>query len=278
MIVQRRFVFRGNAAAVGGRISRPRDLIIDADGASSLTVSGGRSRGRLTRTRFGAFVRVRAAATEADGQFDDKRAARASTYGRVAEESLATTTRVSVDVRGLRVADDPALEIEQLGATIVGRSPGPSGEPSLRTQRLRISGVTIGGYTLAIDLSDVCDKYDTRSRLLVAADTPEFIAEYGASLLLSGGPNAPEQPRLVQSGDTIYGSVVRRIRWRGKPFPGSTIDRHMVVVPGFGKLFFGEIFISPLSRRLTLVRLRLGSPIGGEVSAGEIETNGSWYP
>lgn len=278
MNVERRFIFRGNAATVGGRISRPREVIIDADGASSLTVSGGRSRGRLTRTRFGDVVRVRAAATEAGGQFDDKREARALTYGRVAEDSLTTTTTVKVDVRGLVVGSDPALEIEQLAATIVGRSPGPSGEPALSTEQVRISGVTIGGHTLVVELSDVCARYDTRSRLLAAADTPEFAAEYGSSLLLTDTANAPRSGRLIQSGDTIYGSVVRRIRWKGKPYPGSSIDHHMVVVPGFGRMYFGEIFITPVSRRLTLTRLRLGSPIGGEVSAGEIETNGSWYP
>jgi hypothetical protein len=278
MNVERRFIFRGNAATLGGRISRPRDVIIDADGASSLTVSGGRSRGRLTRTRFGDYVRVRAASTEADGRFDDRRAARALSYGRVAEETLATTTMVKVDVRGLAVGADPLLEIEELSASIVGRSPGPSGEPSLRTGEVRIAGVTIGGSTLVVETSDVCAKYETRSSLLAAADTPEFAEEYGSTLLLNDGPGVPPNRRLIHSGGAIYGTVVRRIRWKGKPYPGSSIDRHVVVVPGFGRLYFGEIFITRFSRRLTLARLRLGSPVGGEVAVGDIGTNGSWYP
>ena len=38
-----------------------------------------------------------------------------------------------------------------------------------------------------------------------------------------------------------------------------------------------EIFITDVSRRLTMMRLQLGSPDGGMVAAAEVETNGSWY-
>jgi hypothetical protein len=38
MELRRRFIFRGNAAAIGGRIVRPTDVVIDSSTASSLTV------------------------------------------------------------------------------------------------------------------------------------------------------------------------------------------------------------------------------------------------
>ena len=83
---------------------------------------------------------------------------------------------------------------------------------------------------------------------------------------------------LVQADGTIYASVVRQIRWKGKPYPGATIDHHLVVVPNFGRIYFGEIFISVFSRRLTMLRLQLGSPVGGFAAFSEAESNGSWYP
>jgi len=49
-----------------------------------------------------------------------------------------------------------------------------------------------------------------------------------------------------------------------------------VYVPDFGKLVFGEILITALSRRLTLLRLELGSPEGGDVACAEVESNGIW--
>ena len=52
----------------------------------------------------------------------------------------------------------------------------------------------------------------------------------------------------------------------------------MVVLPGFGRVFFGELLIAQYSRRLTMVRMALGSDAGGSASAGDVETNGSWSP
>jgi hypothetical protein len=51
-----------------------------------------------------------------------------------------------------------------------------------------------------------------------------------------------------------------------------------VHVPDFGKIYFGEMFITGESRRLTMVRFQLGSPQGGEISAAEGESNGDTYP
>ncbi|MGH9370110.1 MAG: hypothetical protein ACRD15_01115, partial [Vicinamibacterales bacterium] len=126
---------------------------------------------------------------------------------------------------------------------------------------------------------DLFERHDTRSKVLMAADRPAFIRQRGASFLMSGGARGlTDQPFLVQSDGTIYASVVRQIRWKGKPYPGASIDHHLVVVPNFGRIYFGEIFITASSRRLTMMRLQLGSPVGGFVAFSEVETNGVWYP
>lgn len=280
MDIERRFVFRGNAAVIGGRISRPRDLVIDATGASALTVSGGRSQGSLAATKFGEFARVASAATSAQGVFDSGRLARELTHGRVRADALTTTTTVKVDVRELVVGSARALRIEQLRATMIGTSPGPSDEPALKPSDVRIAGVTIGDHTLVVELdAALFARLATRSQLLAAADDPKFTEECGKHFLISAADDVKGTRRsLLKAEDTIYGTIVRRLRWKGKPYPDSTIDHHLVVAPGFGRVYFGEIFISSLSRRLTLVRMDLGSPIGGMLAAGEIETNGSWYP
>ena len=71
---------------------------------------------------------------------------------------------------------------------------------------------------------------------------------------------------------------MKSIRWDGKPFPKSEIHDNMVVLPTFGSVFFGELLISQYSRRLTMVRMALGSDSGGSASAGDVETNGTWSP
>jgi hypothetical protein len=280
MKIERRFVFRGGAAPVGGRISRPKDLVIEAGGASALTITGGRSRGELGRTRFGGFAAIGSATTFAEGLFDDRQQLRERTHGRVAEESLTTTTTVRAEVRQVLVGASPALRVEQLRAALVTLSPRASGEPSIRATELRIAGVDIGGHGLLVDLNtDVFDKYDTKAKLLTAADKPAFIREHGPSLLISPGADGKvSRPALVKGDGTIYATVVRQIRWKGKPYPGATIDHHVVDVPNFGRIFFGEIFIGDCGRRLTMLRLQLGSPVGGALAFDEVETNGGWYP
>jgi hypothetical protein len=52
----------------------------------------------------------------------------------------------------------------------------------------------------------------------------------------------------------------------------------VVRVPDFGKIYFGELYITGESRRLTMVRFQLGSPHGGEVVAAEGESNGLPWP
>jgi hypothetical protein len=280
MDIERRFVFRGSATPVGGRISRPKELVIESTGASSLAVTGGRSRGEIGRTRFGGFASLKSAATLAEGLFDDRQQARELTLKRVREDSLSSTTKVRSEVRGVQVGSRPALRVDHLRAALVAKSPDRSGEPSIKTSELRISGVDIGGHALVVDLdTDLFERYDTRSKLIAAADKPGFLRQRGASLLMSADTRRQTDASfLMQSEGTIYASVVREIRWKGKPYPGATIDHHLVVVPNFGRIYFGEIFISVFSRRLTMLRLQLGSPVGGFVAFSEAESNGSWYP
>jgi hypothetical protein len=280
MKLERRFLFRGNAAVVGGRIVRPTDLLIETGGACSLTVAGGRSRGALKRTRFGEFASLGSAETLAEAFFDDRQKTRELTHGRVREDSLTTTTTVRCDVRDIAVGRKPALRVDQLRGALRARSPRVSGEASIKTGELKIAGVNLAGHVLVVDIDDeLFEKYDTRAKLLTAMDKPAFARAKGVSLLLSSAGDDGTGERFVMQADgTIYATVVREIRWKGRPYPGATIDHHVVTVPNFGRIFFGEIFVSSSARRLTMMRLQLGSPVGGFLAFSEAESNGSWYP
>ena len=58
--------------------------------------------------------------------------------------------------------------------------------------------------------------------------------------------------------------------------PGARIDDNSVIVPEFGTMFFGEILITAVERRVSMLRLQLGSPEGGSEVYSEVATNGSW--
>jgi hypothetical protein len=281
MDFRRRFVFRGNASVIGGRIVRPSDIVLDSPTASSLTVAGGRSQARTIGRLFGDFVRHGPAATFAEGVFDDVKQQIEVTYGRVAEDTLTTTTRVSAEVLSLVVGDKPQLTIKRLRAALNSKSPAGSGEPPIGVgSDIAIDGAAVSGYPLIVELAPaVFQKYDTRSKLYAAADDPQFVRDFGACLFMTSTPGAtPAYPggRLVQGSGTTYATVVKSIRWAEKPFPGAKIDHNVVIVPDLGKIFFGELLITDVSRRLTMVRIELGSPVGGTVACAEVEDNGAW--
>jgi hypothetical protein len=281
MDFRRRFIFRGNAAALGGRIVRPADLLIESGVASSLTVAGGRSSARASAQRLGDWVSFASAETSAEGVFDDVKQHIERTYHRVREDALTMSTRVNADLTGLVIEGKPRLTVKRLHAAITSKSPTGSGEPAIAVgSETVIDGVAVDGHALIVELAvPLFQRYDTRSKLLAAADDPHFVKESGDCLFMtasfSGAP-APPHGRLLHSCGTTYATIVKSIRWAGEPYAGATIDHHSVTVPDFGKIFFGELLVTDLSRRLTLLRLELGSPVGGDVAAVEVESNGTW--
>jgi hypothetical protein len=52
---------------------------------------------------------------------------------------------------------------------------------------------------------------------------------------------------------------------------------HPTTVPGFGDIFLGEYVAGPDYRRLTMIRIAMHSPAGGDVAVASLEGNGSSY-
>jgi hypothetical protein len=283
MDIKRRFVFFGNAAAYGGRLVRPADIVIEARGGSSLPVTGGRCQSALQAVQFGDFIRVGSATTFAEGLFDDLKQAVEASFGRVRPDTLTTTTTVNAEVHDIVVGTKPRLSVKRLRAALVSKSPTASDETGIRmADDSAVQGVDIDGHILVVELATKAfQQYDTYSKLRSAADDPVFARDNGDCLLtqsVSDGRPAPPSGRLVEGRAGVYATIVKNIRWDGEPFPGATIDHHLVTVPNFGKIFFGEIFIKRDSRRLTMMRLELGSPDGGDAAFAEVEDNGIWSP
>jgi hypothetical protein len=282
MELKRRFIFYGNASAFGGRLIRPVDIVLENSCASSLTVVGGRSVSRVGPQRFGDEVSLESASTFAEGLFDDAKLYEELTFQRGYEDALTTTTRVNAEVLGLSVGLRPRLTAARVRAAGEARSPAGSGEtPVWPTDDSTIEGLAIDGHRLIVDLDlPLFQRYTTRSKLLAAADDPEFVREHGDCLFMRSafeGRTIPPTGRLIGC-EYIHATIVRTIRWDGPPFPGAQIDQNLVVVPDFGRIFIGELLITASTKRLTMLRLDLGSPAGGSAAFSEIDINGAWSP
>jgi hypothetical protein len=56
--------------------------------------------------------------------------------------------------------------------------------------------------------------------------------------------------------------------------PNIAVEGNVIVWKGFGRIILGEIHVKAHDRRLTLVRLAMGSDAGGTADTGDGHTNG----
>jgi hypothetical protein len=253
----RRFVFHGAAAALSGHVYRPRAIagVIETPAASALPVTGGYSQAVAKRRRLAPWLTIGGASTVAEGGFDDRKLAIEMSFKRLAADAVPTTTRVAAAIAGLDLRlDGHRVTATALRASLVASSPKSGGPPIRVAKETDIKGFEIDGCPLRFVINrarfEECDTYEKLAR---AVGSPT-----------SGGP--------------ILTSVVAEIAWAKKPHPTAKIEGHSVYVPDFGRLHFGEMLASTEARRLTLLRLALGSPTGADISAVEVQADGSWYP
>jgi hypothetical protein len=113
-----------------------------------------------------------------------------------------------------------------------------------------------------------------------AVDDPKLSKKFGQHFVADAAlAGQVRRAGLVVRNGLVYTTIVEKITWvNNKPFPKSRIDGHVVTIPNFGKIFFGELLIGGAERRLTMVRFEMGSPVGGWADGGGVDTNGSYYP
>ncbi len=261
MQIERTFIFRGNASGVAAHIRRPDEEVVPVQAASSLPVIGGLSESTAEGRRF-MNLSFESAYTRAHGDFDDPQAAVDITWGKCPPDSVPTTTTVSSLVKGLTLLN--SVRVGLIRAEMVGRSGKNGDQTSITPRGSAIEGLIIEGAELIVTLNDeFFRRHDTKSKIDDAVDSDDREAARHC---------------FEESDGMRYATLVEELHWAGKPPEGVTFDRNVVTIPDFGKLYLAEVFITDVSRRLTMVRADLGSPIGGKATGGSIETNGSTWP
>jgi len=281
MELKPRFLFHGHAVAMGGRIVHPSDLILETSASSALSAAGGRSHSQAGGTQFGKLAAFESASTIAQGLFDDLAKAAACACGNEDEPTHPATTVVKAQIRGVSVGVAPQLKIARLNVSMTARSAGPGGEPPVKVDpETAIEGVSIDGHNLAVELATApFQDLDTHAKLLTAVDDPGFARKYGDQFLMQAtvaGRARRYAGHPIRDSRRVYATIVKSITWTGAPYPGAEIDHHTVTIPKFGTIYFGEIILADLYRRLSLLRVDLKPDPCGRVMCCDVEDDGTW--
>jgi hypothetical protein len=240
-----------------------------------LPVTGGFSESNVPAGSLDKWVSFDSVSTNAHGDYVDAQQGVATTLGTLAFDSPPTVTRVRAAVRGLVILGRVHVAHAAMGLT--AHSAVGSEQPVICPEGNLLDGVSIDGFRLAITLAEdfyrECDTKDKLAKRHAAGLPPRE-----ARMFLPAGSGGGKGNGFPEANGTVKCSLVQEIRWDGPKHPTATIHDHVVEVPDFGKIYFGEMFIKGDSRRLTMVRFQLGSPDGGEVVAAEGETNPGYWP
>lgn len=282
-----RFIFRGEAVAVAGDIRRPRRLRIPAECSVALPTIGGTARIDLSNGKFGGILSYRSAMASVAGDYCDTggKSAVDFTFGNHAENNLPTRTVVTTLVRGLVVKvagrkTSRILKAGSVGATLISEHPGTRSEPSIQTERLMLNGLAIDGYPIEVTFHDLFARYPTRESLVQSFRNEKArFAVFDRCLFVRPGYRAPKGRRaLPEEGGILYATLVKEIGWTRKPHPEAAIEGNRIRVHGLGTIHLGEIFVTSSERRLTMMRIEIGCPVGGEVDVGDLSGDGHLWP
>jgi hypothetical protein len=270
----RRHVFHGHATGVAAHIRRPQDAVLSVQGSSALPVIGGHCESRVGPTTLGQWVSFESIETSAHGDYADAEEGVKTTRGEVAFDAAETHTRVSARVRGLAILGRVHIADLQLG--MFSRNAPGTAQPSIRLEGNRLEGLRIDDSPLTIELAeDFYCEHHTYDRFKAAfnAGLPDQHHRMFLPANLKG--EQEEVKTFPESQGVVKCSIVRHLDWAGAKHRDATITGHVVEIPNFGKVYFGEMFVTSQGRHLTMVRFQLGSDAGGEVTGG---TGGSGDP
>jgi hypothetical protein len=267
------FHYNAHGHGLSAQFQRPFDHVIEVQAGMSLPISGGHGSSRVENFQFKEFISFKSAYCHVSGSQN--------------KEDGSFTTLVSSTVEKLNILD--VVTADRIVSRISCRHVPGEAEPHIiplgsKFEDLRIASCPVH---LDLDLELFCE-YDTftafkekfgkdpkfrktvQDRFLwgeLDKDTPEFVrTRY----------NWAKRDTFPESRGAVLCSLIKDVV---TSCPGLERYGQVIVVPQFGRIFLGEFLIERYARRLTMLRLELGSPVQGVITVASGQGNGSpWRP
>jgi hypothetical protein len=238
------YLYNATAIALAGEIRRPVQHVISSQATACVAMIGGISTAEVKDFELKGIVSFRRAFAEASGSLD----VRGGTH----------TTSVRVVVEGLNVLD--VISADRVIARLSSLSSPQDPEPRIVASGTYFENLKISGEPVEVKLSKFFDEQDTFAKFEQAF------------------PNLPNDlfrnrhARYPSAKDVYRVSLVEGVSLRSAhrlKSGGSTIE-----VADFGRIHLAEFFIQPSRRQLNMLRMELGSPVGGNLLIASASCNG----
>ncbi len=266
MIMTERFHYRGHAVGAAASITRMQNQnlqkTLPVHAACSLPLAGGHSEQEIagsTVPDLNPFLSFDNAKTVADGKQDPA----SKEY---VTEVTSTVTNVSLTGR---------FTADRIHAQLVSRHPGRGRQPKISWAGSAFEGLKLDGHNLNVVLDPDLADLDSEEQVANAFKNDPFYTKYRDRFYRASGPIPPKGQVPRVGGKYIAYSIVDRIE---TDHPNARVDGFTISLDNFGWLYFGEVLVTPESRRLTMVRFELGSPDAGTGVLGEVVSNGETLP
>ena len=273
--------YHANADAFGGRLEQPFEQVLPILAPSSLPVVGGYGSARHENFRVGELISIDRAYTQVAGNIN--------------YPNGNFLTLVTAVIEGLNV--DNILFADRIAVQISTDHPPIGYFPRVSFIGTEFRGLRIGGCELEPVLKlDLCHDGDPRqypdrsclyneNLIQFAQRQSEGIAGIAGDQATHGGPfferllgqhsnGGPNASNIIKERGNIICSIVEAIEVKGK-CPGAIIAGHVIEIPGFGRIYLGELIVDQGSFDLTMLRLDLGCPTSGKVAGPHGGANGS---
>ena len=249
------FHYHACAHAFSGRFTRPFDHLIDVQAATSLPVIGGHGSSRVENFQFREFISFQKAYTHVSGahQADDN----------------SNNTLVTATIEGVNILD--VLTADRVVARLYSKHPYEETEGFVTTVGSKFENLKIAGCPVHLELD-----FELFENIRNFKEAQKAFEKEGAFRKIAVDPfHTGQQLKPQGSNGAFLCSLVKEMDTN---CPGVKRDGHSFHVPGFGKIFFGEMMILHGDRTLTMVRLELGSAVSGTGTLSAAATNGRSWP
>jgi len=249
------FHYRGCAHAFSGQFTRPFHHQIDVQAQSALPIIGGHGNARVENFQFREFISFRKGATHVSG-------------ARQAEDG-SHNTLVTATLEGLNLLD--VVTADRMVARLYSKHPQNEGEGSFTIVGSKIENLRIAGYPVHIDLDlKTFEKIPTFASALKDFENKGDFFKIAHDPFKTGRSINPRGPN-----GAFLCSCVKEME---TDCPGVERTGHCFKVPGFGRIFLGEVTIRYGERTITMIRFELGSAISGDGSGAGSTGNGHHFP